>query len=107
MRRCPMRVPQPVRLLLTLAVAVQLALAPGLAAADPADSLPFRDPRLPLETRISDLMSRLTLDERIAFLHQYQPEIPRLGIKLFKNGTEALHGLAWSNNVDAGGAQTF
>jgi beta-glucosidase len=102
-----MRVPRPVRLLLTLAVAVQLAVAPGLVAADPAGSPPFRDPTLPLETRISDLMSRLTLDERIAFLHQYQPEIPRLGIKLFKNGTEALHGLAWSNNVDAGGAQTF
>jgi beta-glucosidase len=43
-------------------------------------------------------MSRLTLDEKIAFLHQYQPEIPRLGIKLFKAGTEALHGIAWTND---------
>jgi beta-glucosidase len=85
------------RLLLALALALPLAAAPGVAAASPYP-YPFRNPNLPLETRISDLISRLTLDERIGFLHQYQPEIPRLGIKLFKAGTEALHGLAWTND---------
>jgi beta-glucosidase len=65
--------------------------------------LPFRNPRLPIEERVKDLMARLTLDERIGLLHQYQQPVPRLGIGIFKAGTEALHGLAWSNNHRDGG----
>jgi len=75
---------------------------PGAALAEP--SYPFRDPRLPLETRVADLVGRLTLDEKVSLLHQYQPAIPRLGIGLFKAGTEALHGVAWSTDIDHGGA---
>ncbi|GAA4096105.1 glycoside hydrolase family 3 protein [Actinomadura miaoliensis] len=78
----------------------------GLTAAPAAarDTLPFRDPRLPVDARVEDLLKRLTLDEKVSLLHQYQPAIPRLGIKRFKTGTEALHGLAWSTDVNAGGA---
>src|SRR5665647_1689515 len=75
---------------------------PGPATGPP--TYPFRDPRLPLNARIDDLVGRLTLDEKISLLHQYQPAVPRLGIPLFKAGTEALHGVAWScdyaNNGD-------
>ncbi|GGN69481.1 beta-glucosidase [Actinoplanes lobatus] len=71
-------------------------MTPGAAHADPA--YPFRDPSLPLAARVDDLVGRLTLDEKISLLHQYQPAIPRLGIGLFKTGTEALHGVAWSND---------
>ena len=56
---------------------------------------PFRNPDLPLSTRLDDLVSRLTLDEKVGLLHQFQPAIPRLGIEAFKTGTEALHGVAW------------
>ncbi|MFC0624024.1 glycoside hydrolase family 3 C-terminal domain-containing protein [Kribbella deserti] len=55
----------------------------------------FRDAKLPLATRRADLLGRLTLDEKVSLLHQYQPAIPRLGIGPFKTGTEALHGMAW------------
>src|SRR5689334_3189157 len=68
-----------------------------------AQDEPFRDPRLAMPARIDDLMSRLTLDEKIALLHQYQPAIPRLGIGVFKAGTEALHGVAWSNDFNDNG----
>ncbi|GAB2967442.1 glycoside hydrolase family 3 protein [Saccharothrix stipae] len=60
-----------------------------------AQELPFRDPDLPRAARIDDLMGRLTADEKVSLLHQYQPPIPRLGIGAFKTGTEALHGVAW------------
>jgi beta-glucosidase len=83
---------------------ITLPALPPAAQADPAPAYPFRDPALALDTRIDDLLGRLTLDEKISLLHQYQPAIPRLGISLFKAGTEALHGVAWSNNIDAGGA---
>ncbi|MFJ6083135.1 glycoside hydrolase family 3 C-terminal domain-containing protein [Streptomyces sp. NPDC092369] len=56
---------------------------------------PFRDPRLPFAKRIDDLLERLTLDERISFLHQFAPAVERLGIAAFRTGQEALHGVAW------------
>ncbi|KDN22306.1 glycoside hydrolase family 3 protein [Amycolatopsis rifamycinica] len=84
------------------AVAATLLLAPSPALAAPPP--PFRDPALPLAVRIDDLLSRLTADEKISLLHQYQPAIPRLGIGVFKTGTEALHGVAWSTDYDNSGA---
>lgn len=56
---------------------------------------PFEDSALPLRKRVDDLLERLTLDERIAMLHQYAPAVPRLGVAAFRTGTEALHGVAW------------
>lgn len=56
---------------------------------------PFRDPRLPFAKRVDDLMSRLTLDEKTGFLHQFGPAVERLGIAAFRTGQEALHGVAW------------
>ncbi len=56
---------------------------------------PFRDPDLPFAERIDDLLSRLTLDERIGFLHQFGPAVERLGVAAFRTGQEALHGVAW------------
>ncbi|MFI1357213.1 glycoside hydrolase family 3 C-terminal domain-containing protein [Streptomyces sp. NPDC020898] len=58
-------------------------------------SPPFRDPQLPTAKRIDDLLSRLTLDERVSFLHQFAPAVERLGIAAFRTGQEALHGVAW------------
>ncbi|OLZ74375.1 sugar hydrolase [Streptomyces sp. IMTB 2501] len=56
---------------------------------------PFRDPQLPFTKRIDDLLSRLTLDEKVGFLHQFAPAVERLGIAAFRTGQEALHGVAW------------
>lgn len=56
---------------------------------------PFRDPHLPFAKRIDDLLARLTLDEKIAFLHQFAPAVERLGVAAFRTGQEALHGVAW------------
>jgi beta-glucosidase len=75
-----------------LALAASIATAP---AAHAETSYPFRDPNLPLPARVDDLLSRLTLAEKISLLHQYQPPIDRLGVPAFRTGTEALHGVAW------------
>ncbi|WP_328871759.1 glycoside hydrolase family 3 C-terminal domain-containing protein [Streptomyces sp. NBC_00287] len=79
------------------ALVVALALIAGTFAAVPASAAEpaFRDPSLPVGERVEDLLDRLTLDEKISLLHQYQPAIPRLGIQSFRTGTEALHGVAW------------
>jgi beta-glucosidase len=57
-----------------------------------------------MRMRIEDLLSRLTVAEKLSLLHQYQPPIPRLGMPAFKTGTEALHGVAWSTDRDNNGA---
>ncbi|MGW5125418.1 glycoside hydrolase family 3 C-terminal domain-containing protein [Streptomyces sp. NPDC004069] len=56
---------------------------------------PFRDPRLPFAKRVDDLLARLTLDEKVSFLHQFAPAVPRLDVAAFRTGQEALHGVAW------------
>ncbi|MBC9716922.1 glycoside hydrolase family 3 C-terminal domain-containing protein [Streptomyces sp. TRM66268-LWL] len=56
---------------------------------------PFRDPNLPLTERVADLLGRLTVDERLAMLHQFAPPVERLGLAAFRTGQEALHGVAW------------
>ncbi|OQR64252.1 sugar hydrolase [Streptomyces maremycinicus] len=56
---------------------------------------PFRDPQLPFAKRIDDLLSRLTPEEKVSFLHQFAPAVERLGIAAFRTGQEALHGVAW------------
>ncbi|OOC55828.1 MULTISPECIES: glycoside hydrolase family 3 protein [Nocardiopsis] len=56
---------------------------------------PYRNPDLPDEHRLDDLLGRLTTEEKIGLLHQHQAPVERLGIGSFRTGTEALHGLAW------------
>ncbi|XEC93357.1 glycoside hydrolase family 3 C-terminal domain-containing protein [Paenibacillus tarimensis] len=55
----------------------------------------YLNPELPLENRVNDLISRFTLDEKINLMCQYQDGIERLGVKPYKHGTEAAHGIAW------------
>ncbi|MFB4282533.1 glycoside hydrolase family 3 C-terminal domain-containing protein [Nonomuraea sp. MTCD27] len=91
-------------LLATVALAASMLAVPPAQA---AETHPFQDPSLPLEQRVSDLLGRLTLDEKLSLLHQSQPAIPRLGIAYHKNGTEALHGVAWSNHLNDNWNQKF
>jgi len=55
---------------------------------------PFRDPDLPLEKRLDDLLSRLTLDEKISQMVNTAPAISRLGIPEYDWWNECLHGVA-------------
>lgn len=57
-------------------------------------SLPFCKTSLPISKRVRDLISRLTLDEKISQLVNAAPPIPRLGIPAYQWWAEALHGVA-------------
>lgn len=58
------------------------------------ETFPFRNLDLPLETRVKDLVSRLTLEEKVRLMKHESPAIPRLGIPAYNWWNEALHGVA-------------
>ena len=55
---------------------------------------PFRNPSLPIDERVNDLISRMTLEEKADQLLYTAPSIPRLGIPAYNWWNEALHGVA-------------
>ena len=67
--------------------------APAVAGAPAAAKFPFLDPALPRATRIEDLLSRLTLLEKINQLVHENNAIERLGVPAYNWWNEACHGL--------------
>ncbi|MHB1155523.1 MAG: glycoside hydrolase family 3 C-terminal domain-containing protein [Phycisphaerales bacterium] len=53
----------------------------------------FRDADLPMDRRVADLISRLTVDEKISQLQETSPPIARLEIEGFQWWSEGIHGL--------------
>jgi beta-glucosidase len=58
--------------------------------------LPYLDPSLPTQQRVDDLVSRMTLDEKVAQLINTTPAIPRLNVPAYDWWSEGLHGIARS-----------
>jgi len=57
---------------------------------------PFRDPSLPTPKRVDDIVSRLTLEEKVSQLQDNSIAVPRLGIPAYTWGNEGLHGDAFT-----------
>lgn len=64
------------------------------SAAALADEPIYRDLERSFEARASDLVARMTLEEKVAQLGNDAPAIPRLGIGAYEWWNEALHGVA-------------
>ena len=56
----------------------------------------YLNPALPLAQRVDDLVSRMTLDEKISQMQNEAPAIPRLHIAEYNWWNEGLHGVARS-----------
>ncbi len=54
---------------------------------------PFQDPELPVDQRITDLLSRMTPEEKVSQLLYNSPAIDRLGIPEYNWWNECLHGV--------------
>ncbi|HEY8688171.1 MAG TPA: glycosyl hydrolase, partial [Chitinophagaceae bacterium] len=55
---------------------------------------PFQNTNLSFEQRVNDLVSRLTLEEKVAQMLNSAPAISRLGIPAYDWWSEVLHGVA-------------
>ncbi|KAL2468006.1 putative beta-D-xylosidase 7 [Forsythia ovata] len=66
------------------------------------NSFPFCNTSLPINGRVYDLVSRLTLDEKISQLFNKADAVPRLGIPYYQWWSEALHGVAKAFGVENG-----
>lgn len=53
----------------------------------------YKNPDLPFEERVTDLVSRMTLDEKISQMVHHAPAIERLGIPAYNWWNECLHGV--------------
>jgi len=64
------------------------------ARAQDYKSFPMWDTDLPFEQRVNDVVSRLTLEEKVKQMLNATPAIPRLGIPAYEWWNEVLHGVA-------------
>jgi len=78
------------------------ALASVAQTAQPSGTAPYLNPALPLNERVDDLVSRMTLEEKASQLVNQARAIPRLQIPAYDWWSEALHGVA-----NAGTATVF
>ena len=84
-------------LLASLMIAGTVSLAgQTIYAQEPSAATPpaYQDTALPIEQRVKDLISRMTLDEKVRQMQHTAPAIPRLGIPSYDWWSEALHGVA-------------
>ena len=83
---------------------VTVAADTHAASAVPAVAGPeiWKDPSQPVDARVRDLVSRLSLEEKASQILANPPAIPRLGIHAYSHRNECLHGVA-----SAGDATVF
>lgn len=79
--------------------ALCLSMALSGQAETPPEKFPFRDSNLPVETRVNDLIGRMTLEEKIDLLAGYKDfylhPCERLGIPAFKMADGPLGIASW------------
>ena len=68
----------------------------GKAAATPA----YLNPALPIEQRVDDLISRMTLEEKASQLVNQARAIPRLQVPAYDWWSESLHGVAVNGTTE-------
>src|SRR5438046_5497121 len=96
---------RPIRPWFLLALAV--TASPWVVAQTPdpqtlsskGSNLVYLDPNAPIDQRVNDLVSRMTLDEKISQMQNNAPAIPRLGIPAYGWANEALHGVALAGHA--------
>ncbi|NVK55022.1 MAG: glycoside hydrolase family 3 C-terminal domain-containing protein [Alteromonadaceae bacterium] len=64
-----------------------------------SEAAAYFDTSLPMQERVKDLVSRMTLEEKIAQMYNDAPAIERLKVPAYDYWNEALHGVARAGNA--------
>ena len=73
--------------------------APNPSGSNESPRPAYLDPAVSLEQRVNDLVSRMTLEEKVSQMQDVAPAISRLGIPAYYWWNEGLHGVARSGNA--------
>jgi len=84
--------------LLVIFSASKLA-AQSTSSSAPSSAPPYLDPSLPIDQRVNDLVSRMTLEEKASQMQDVAVAIPRLNIPAYNWWNEGLHGVARAGNA--------
>jgi beta-glucosidase len=76
--------------LLLSAVVAMVCLMPATGQ----NTAVYKDPDAPLDKRVADLVSRMTLEEKVSQMLSASPAIERLGVPAYDWWNECLHGVA-------------
>jgi beta-glucosidase len=90
------------RIRIALQAAIALVLSLTHSAAQTTSNAVYLDPSQPINVRVDDLISRMTLEEKASQLVNQARAIPRLHVPAYDWWSEALHGVA-----NAGTATVF
>jgi beta-glucosidase len=83
----------PLRAMASCIICATLSSA-GAEAQTPTTDAIYRNPHLPIDKRVDDLISRMTLEEKISQLGHTADAVPRLEIPEYNWWNEGLHGVA-------------
>src|SRR5947209_4923700 len=97
-RRRMRRITKPMRRSMSVFAAVSLPRARSLAvvwttlavATLSGQAPDYRNPDLPFDVRVNDLVARMTLEEKVSQMQDVAPAIDRLGIPAYNWWNEAL-----------------
>jgi beta-glucosidase len=71
-----------------------------LAQNAPPSNTPYLNPSLPIDQRVDDLISRMTLEEKASQLVNQARAIPRLQVPAYDWWSESLHGVAVNGTTE-------
>jgi beta-glucosidase len=71
-----------------------LWMAVNVHAQTDLSKLPFNNTSLSFETRVNDLVGRMTLEEKVSQMMNSSPAVARLGVPAYDWWNEVLHGVA-------------
>ena len=77
-----------------VAVALVGLIVSGLPLTNAQTQPSYKNPNLPIDVRVNDLVSRMTLEEKVLQMQNGAPAIERLGVPAYDWWNEALHGVA-------------